>query len=165
VVNYLRAKNLDIFFLQEAGIVDWSLSLPVEYSSVKNVDSVIVYKRSIFDHLPHMEFHQEFHTKYASRINFNKDSVYAIFGNFLLIAVHLSSKAHRIEQAKEMFLVLKAIGEEYPQLKIILGVDANQPLNRVENITIFPVGKEFITTSKKRTMLQVQFHKSDVLDQ
>jgi hypothetical protein len=40
-----------------------------------------------------------------------------------------------------MFLVLKAIMEEYPQLKIIMGVDANQPLNRVECVTTFPVAK------------------------
>jgi hypothetical protein len=81
------------------------------------------------------------------------------------VAVHLTSKPHRTEQAKDMFVVLKAIMDEYPQLKVILGVDANQPLNRMDDITIFPIAKEFITTSKKRTMLQVQFHKSDVLDQ
>ena len=46
-----------------------------------------------------------------------------------------------------------------------MGMDANQPLNRVENFSIFPVAKEFITTSKKRTNLQVQYHKADVLDQ
>lgn len=44
-------------------------------------------------------------------------------------------------------------------------MDANQPLNKIDSFSIFPVAKEFITTSKKRTNLQVQYHKADILDQ
>lgn len=49
VLKYIQAKNLDVMFLQEAGIVDWSLLLPTDYEVIKYEDSVVVYRRSFFN--------------------------------------------------------------------------------------------------------------------
>ena len=48
VLNYIRAKTLDVMFLQEAGVVDWSLVLPADFSVIKNEDSVVIYRKSVF---------------------------------------------------------------------------------------------------------------------
>lgn len=44
-MDYLLKQNLDVLFLQEAGLVDWSQLLVPEYSWIKNADSVIIYKK------------------------------------------------------------------------------------------------------------------------
>jgi|JI9StandDraft_1071089.scaffolds.fasta_scaffold538675_2 hypothetical protein len=35
-------------FMQEAGVVDWSLLLPNDFDIIKNEDSVVVYRRTTF---------------------------------------------------------------------------------------------------------------------
>ena len=78
----------------------------------------------------------------------------------MLLSVHLSSKQHRFEQLNSMQSTLwKLVEEEH--VKIIMGLDANQKV-KLNEFYIFP-DFEAITTAKKRTMMQFQFHKSDIL--
>lgn len=64
-----------------------------------------------------------------------------------------------------MFGILRNIMLEYPTLNMIVGMDANQWINPQDFLSSFPDSNETITTSKKRTMMQMQYHKSDILVQ
>lgn len=98
-------------------------------------------------------------------MNFNNDSAYLLLGHVLLMCVHLTSKAHRIEQAVDFLKITKEITIDFPSLQILVGMDANQELSPQDFIIGFPLGKDLVTTRKKRTMMQMQYHKSDVLIQ
>ena len=62
-----------------------------------------------------------------------------------------------------MFKVLNEIRNDNPKLKIIIGIDANQDTFAHPNnkFTTFPNPANHKSTStKKRTRVQVQFHKA-----
>ncbi len=64
-----------------------------------------------------------------------------------------------------MLKVFKDLSKQFPTLKIVAGIDANQWIDPQDFINLYPMSSEQITTSKKRTMMQMQYHKSDVLVQ
>jgi hypothetical protein len=66
-----------------------------------------------------------FEKKEWENINFNKDTVFARRGNYLLVSAHLTSKATNVEQAKQMFATFDRILKENPGLELILGTDSN----------------------------------------
>lgn len=96
ILSYIKGKNLDILFLQEAGKVDWAQNLPSQYDFIKNSESVIVFKKTLRDTAEPWSFDRAFVNKYGDKLNFNKDSAYVLLGNLLLISIHLTSKAHRM---------------------------------------------------------------------
>lgn len=66
--------------------------------------------------------------------------------------------------------ILTQIRSEYPNLKIILGADANHYMGidkngqaRVKDLKIFPNDLSAVTTAKKRTAMQPQTHKSNLI--
>lgn len=155
--EYIDSKQLDVFFIQEAGDFSWEPYLPAGYHSSVRANSMICYKHDKLHPTPSPEFS----SKYGQLLNFNDDSCYLLCNdNILLLSVHLSSKEHRFEQLKGMIAVLRQLSEK-EQLKVIVGLDANQKVS-IGEFSIFP-DFEAVTTAKKRTMMQFQFHKSDIL--
>lgn len=59
---------------------------------------------------------------------------------------------------------LKKFRDKYPEIKTIIGIDANQSLLTDPNNSFytFPPSKAMTTTTKRRTSMQVQFHKAEV---
>ena len=80
------------------------------------------------------------------------------------MSAHLTSKAHKESQAKEMFKQMKEVKDKYPKLHIIMGIDANHSLISHPENSYFtlPTLDDKTTSSKKRTSMQVQFHKANV---
>lgn len=46
---------------------------------------------------------------------------------------------------------------EYPKLKVIVGIDANQLIKNMNEMNIFPLTEHHFTTRKRRTDMQLQF--------
>jgi hypothetical protein len=53
---------------------------------------------------------------------------------------------------------------QYPNLKIVMGIDANHFLES-KNLNIYPLTNNQITTRKRRTDMQLQFEKSGIIVQ
>jgi hypothetical protein len=70
-----------------------------------------------------------------------------------------------VKQATEMFEVLDEVRDAYPDLHIIVGIDANHYLGDRPPYHIFPSSDKYITTSKQRTYLQLQYNKSNKMVQ
>ena len=84
----------------------------------------------------------------------------------MLISAHLSSKPERYEvQAEEMFKALEEIKEENHDLDIILGTDCNHFMSpkKYTSFNISPSMEVQSTTIKKRTAIQVQSRKTNVI--
>ena len=62
-----------------------------------------------------------------------------------------------------MFKVFDSIKNDHPDIKIIVGIDANSFLQN-SNYIIYPNNKNNFTTAKKRTAMQLQTKKSNLLD-
>lgn len=109
----------------------------------------------------HLKTDKAFDEKYGKLLNFNNDSAYMLCNDDLLVvSIHLTSRPQQVQQLKDVVEVLNRIRKE-EGLQIIAGLDANQAVHDT-GFNQFPqVGA--ITTSKKRTMMQFQFHKSDIL--
>lgn len=101
--------------------------------------------------------------KYDELLNFNKDSVYVKAREHLFISAHLTSKSINVQQAEEMYKVLDKILEEYPHMKIVVGMDANHFIKEHGKFTRFPISEKDVTTRKKRTFIQLQYNKSNKL--
>ena len=87
-----------------------------------------------------------------------------IIDSYILINAHLSSKEEpNQKQIKELRGALMELALTLPDYNVILGGDLNSYLGvmKEENLNIFPVEEERITTIKKRTYTQGQFHKAD----
>lgn len=54
---------------------------------------------------------------------------------------------------------------EYPHLKIIVGIDANQFLKSMDSFNVFPLSQHHFTTRKRRTDMQLQFSKAGIIAQ
>lgn len=121
---------------------------------------MIIYKKDLFLGDPHLAV---FEDKYGETLDFNKDSVFLKFKEYLLISAHLSSKKVKTEQLENMKRTLAGIAKEDPNLKIIVGVDANQFIKKVQSFNVFPYLEEDITTRKRRTDMQLQFEKAGVV--
>jgi hypothetical protein len=96
-MDYFLKKNLDVFYLQEAGSASWEEELIHEFGWVKNGDSVILFRKDKFGH-PKLSLYE----KYKDKLNFNNDSAF-YFGDrgYLLLSIHLSSKPEKhFEQAE-----------------------------------------------------------------
>lgn len=70
-----------------------------------------------------------------------------------------------------MFEVFNQIKNAHKDIKIIVGIDANSFVSSSEypfisdNVyTIYPSTKNNFTTAKKRTAMQLQTHKSNLVD-
>ena len=81
----------------------------------------------------------------------------------LFISAHLTSKSANVEQAEQMYEVLNRILTEYPNLKIVVGMDANHFLKARDSFHTFPAEAKDITTRKKRSYFQPQFNKANKL--
>lgn len=146
-----------MFFIQEAGDFSWEPYLPSGYHCVVRANSMICYKHEKLRPTPNERFHE----RYSQLLNFNDDSCYLLCNdNIVLLSVHLSSKEQRFEQLKNVVSTLQNLTEQ-EHVSIIMGLDANQKV-RTSSFHVFP-DFEAITTAKKRTMMQFQFHKSDIL--
>ncbi|CAM6005157.1 unnamed protein product [Sphagnum balticum] len=89
-----------------------------------------------------------------------------IIDNYILLSGHLSSKAEKnkpqIEQLKRSLLDLR---NACPDYEIILGGDINSFLQSEkpfsDKFNCYPDSEKVLTTIKKRTMTQGQFHKGN----
>lgn len=79
------------------------------------------------------------------------------------MSVHLSSKKIKIEQLENMKRTLTLLAQEQPNLKIIVGIDANQFIKKIDSFNIFPLSEEEFTTRKRRTDMQLQFEKAGLI--
>ena len=167
VLNYLKKSQVDILCLQEAGCIDWKKIHIPGYESHLNHDSVIIYRKDKLGEIKH-GLTEEF----AAHLDFNKDSV-SLFTdkNFLIISSHLKGKKEvNVQQSKEMFEVLKHINSGKPELdnlKVIVGMDANNFLNKdilfkgeSKVFHMAPDHKDTPTTIKKRSFMQAQLKKA-----
>jgi hypothetical protein len=53
ILSYIKSKNLDILFMQEAGKVEWAQHIPNDYDFTKNADSVIIFKKKLRENAQH----------------------------------------------------------------------------------------------------------------
>jgi len=135
------------------------------YECQYNHDSAILYKENKVG-----KMNINLMEKYASSLDFNKDTAFLFTNkNYLILSVHLKSKKEvNVEQAKEMFAVLNGIKQSHPELKIIIGMDANNYLTQEKYLDskgktfchMVPQTKEKVTTIKKRSFMQAQFKKA-----
>ena len=58
---------------------------------------------------------------------------------------------------------MKLLSSKYPLLHIIVCGDMNSCIESVEGFNIYPNDKREFTNAKKRTMIQPQFNKGDLL--
>lgn len=86
-------------------------------------------------------------------------------GNYLLFDVHLSSKATNVQQASEMFDDINKVLHENGGLQIILGADSNHFMrpSLCPSLNFIPDTEKASTTSKKRTYMQLQSSKANVI--
>jgi UDP-N-acetylglucosamine 2-epimerase len=87
---------------------------------------MILFRKESF---PEEPGDREWNENRKKDFNFNDDTVFIKRGNYLLLSVHLSSKAVNVKQAKEMFDALDQVLKENPHLELILGADSNHFMN------------------------------------
>ena len=160
VKEYILRENLDVLFLQEAGHEKLESSISTNYICFRSEEAMIIVKKNIIVEDPQVS---KFHLLYGSRLNFNHDSHYVKLKNHLLCCIHLSSKSANQKQAKEMADIFKEIRNEYENLNIIAGVDANHFLEDFPFLNVYPSDELDVTTRKKRTSMQLQFEKAEKL--
>ena len=163
-MQYLLKQKIDVLCLQEAGCIDWKEELIPGYCQHKNHDSVILYHKEKLGNV-----RQDLMEQHGMDLDFNGDSCFLFTDkNYLVLSVHLKAKIIHLEQAKEMFAVLRTIKQEHPLLKIIIGMDANHflaPDNLLDGsgrqlFSRSPDVPDKPTTIKKRTLAQSQFKKA-----
>ena len=64
-----------------------------------------------------------------------------------------------------MFEVINEIMNEHPLLKIIIGIDANHFMKNhdTRGLEVIPATETEHTSTKKRTFVQAQFSKADIM--
>ena len=62
-----------------------------------------------------------------------------------------------------MFVALNEIVTAHPNLKVIVGIDANHFLSEQKGFDIVPRSPDVATSIKKRSFLQAQYKKSGLL--
>ncbi len=115
---------------------------------------------------------QKLSQEQIKKLNWNNDTAFMFLDKLILISSHISSKsAKNIKQIEEVYKDLTMLSKTYPHHRIILGFDANTEHLDPEKIT--PEEKEDFdmvprkihdyTCSKKRTIMQPQLNKADVI--
>lgn len=98
-------------------------------------------------------------------LNWNGHTSVMLVDNYILICGHLASKKveneKNVKDLKEMLPILR---EKFPNYDIICGCDCNTFVPSVSShYNVYPSNNDQFTTLKKRTWLQVQFSKADVV--
>ncbi len=82
----------------------------------------------------------------------------------ILLGMHCSSK--KVQNKRDQDILkhqLKHLEKFHVSLNVIVGGDMNSYLSgdKLQNYTVYPKSKMWITTNKKRTYLQAQYEKAD----
>ena len=160
--DYITARDLDVLFVQEADVDSISKALPDAYMYSQCSESMIILKKSFYLEDPESP---RFSDRFADLLNFNKDTAFIKLKSYLLVSAHLSSKKIKTQQAEIVKEVIQSILTEEPELKVIMGIDANQFLTDLDQLNIYPKTNNNFTTRKRRTNMQLQFEKSEVVVQ
>lgn len=167
VMDFLKKDSVDVIFMQETevrGNLTWEKHTPETYgiATRQGTESSIIYRKAVFPEGPD---DKTFEKKEWENMNFNKDTVFARRGNYLLVSAHLTSKATNVEQAKQMFATFDRILKENPGLELILGTDSNHFMDPAlyKGYSFIPNQQKMSTTSKKRTWMQLQTSKANVI--
>lgn len=167
VIEFLKKDSVDVICMQETevrGDLSWTKHVPESYNIAtrEGTESMILYRKAVFPEGPNDKI---FEKKEWENINFNKDTVFVRRGNFLIVSAHLTSKSTNVEQAKEMFSTFGRILKENPGMELILGTDSNHFMDPTlyPGYSFIPNQEKMSTTSKKRTWLQLQTVKANVI--
>jgi hypothetical protein len=159
--------NADVFFLQEyAG----SLKDQIEKNNRYHVatdsfkDKLIIAKKSTFNvkKVPTDILTAE----ELKALNWSEGVAIIIADSYIILNVHLSSKKEKFEpQLAQMKKSLLELKRKYVNYNFIVGGDINTflgPDNHFEHeFGFYPMKETELTTIKKRTMTQGQFHKGN----
>ena len=187
---HLKNSKVDVFFIQE---MDVGLLKEIEkrfrdeyyvnHKAYTFSTSAILIKRDKFPEIK--DFREEnyrFQMKYFDRcnanpdidLNWNDDTVYQFAGQYLFISPHLSSKKEpNKEQVQMMKNSLTKLKKNFPKLRIVAAGDYNGYIehgfmiqtepDKSFPIYVFPDAKTTPTCNKKRTLIQAQKNKANVL--
>lgn len=130
VCDFINEQDVDIMFIQEgAAFKHNKIDLNVYEIKKKNEQAIIIYKKELFDGPI-----KELNDKYEEAFFFNEDTVIEFLrkgeDKYLLMCAHLTSKDHKVKQALEMLKALNLFKDKNPDIKTIIGIDANHCLFR-----------------------------------
>lgn len=169
IANFSKVEA-DVFFFQEySEHFKTYIEGRREHKIVvdKSKDTMIIAKESSFSKFGDTELVlSRLSPELRESLNWGDRTAFMLADHYLLICAHLTSKAEKnrpqIEQLKKGLIELKTVLPEY---EIILGGDLNSylsPPNEFRSLLhMYPRSEEQLTTIKKRTMVQGQFHKGN----
>lgn len=163
----------DVFFFQEYS--------PHLYDYLKNrrehhikcdpsKDTMIIAKKTTFPDMKDEELVLgKLTQEQRDNLNWSDRSAFMVVENYILIDAHLSSKEQKNkEQMEQLRQGLAALKSTLPQYEVILGGDLNSFLkvpDLPKGFSMYPDEPGQLTTVKKRTMTQAQFHKGNKIIQ
>ena len=129
-------------------------------------DTLIFAKKNRFDKQQNTEqMMQRLTPEERVLLDWNKHTCTMFLDDYFMISGHLNSKKEKNqENVKDLQKIMPTIVERYPELDIICGMDANSYIEPFDKrIFMFPDSPDIFTTIKKRTSMQVQSKKAELL--
>ena len=131
-------------------------------------DTAIIARRKSFSKKPERNdkfFHvdNKIDDETMKQLNWNDKTAIMVIDKYIFINAHLSSKEDiNKEQIKQLKKVLPELRRKLPKYDIVVAGDLNSYLEPFSQLfSYFPVYGDDMTTVKKRTFTQGQFHKAE----
>lgn len=166
MVDNLAKLQCDIFFFQEYSdfFYNYLINRREHIIAVDEAkDTMIIAKEASFEKKKDIELIFRGLTKeQRDNLNSSETNAFLCLDNYILISSHLSSKAEKNKlQIEKLKVGLTDLKKHLPEYDIILGGDLNSYLPPFsKEFYFYPDSENQLTTIKKRTMTQGQFHKA-----
>lgn len=166
MVDNFAKLQCDIFFFQEYSdfFYNYLINRREHIIAVDGAkDTMIIAKEASFEKKKDIELIFRGLTKeQRDNLNSSDTNAFLCVDNYILISSHLSSKADKNKlQIEKLKVGLTDLKKHLPDYDIILGGDLNSYLPPFsKEFYFYPDSENQLTTIKKRTMTQGQFHKA-----
>lgn len=129
-------------------------------------DTMIIAKKSSFKEKPvtnDVFISKHIDPALMKQLNWSERTAFLVIEKYICICAHLTSKAEKnLPQIKDLKEGLLKLKKKLPDYDIILGGDLNSYLDcYTSELNFYPSEESEMTTVKKRTATQGQYHKAD----